>query len=225
MRILVVEDSPELAGFVKRSLRKEGHVVETVLDGNEGYHRLRHEHYDAAVMDIMLPGIDGLSIVARLRQENCATPILFLSAKREVEDRVRGLRAGGDDYLVKPFAVAELQARVQSLLRRSAGASEPLTLRVGDLDMDLLKHSVHRAGRRIDLKPREFALLEYLLRNAGRVVSRTMIMENVWDYNFDPRTNVVDSNVCRLRNSINDGFDAKLIRTIRGVGYVLEEIP
>lgn len=177
--------------------------------------------YDAAVLDIMMPKMDGLTVIQRIRDEGVKTPILILSAKHEVDDRVSGLKAGGDDYLVKPFAFSELAARLQSLIRRSRGTTDPTSYTVGDLSIDLLKHEARREGKRIDLQPREFALLHYLMRNANRVVSKTMIMENVWGYNFDPQTNVVESRVSRLRDKIDSGFAKPLIHTVRGVGYVV----
>src|SRR5258708_1906622 len=186
--------------------------------------RASAEHYDAAVVDLMLPRLDGLSVIENLRGQEINTPVLILSAKRSVDDRVKGLQAGGDDYMVKPFAFSELLARVQALLRRASGAiaAESTRMKVGDLSMNLLSREVVRGGEKLDLQAREFALLEYLMRNAGRVVSKTMILEHVWDYGFDPQTNVVDVLVCRLRNKVDKNFTEKMIQTIRGVGYVLK---
>jgi two-component system OmpR family response regulator len=222
VRVLVVEDDEMVASFVSKGLQQAGFAVDHAADGEEALHLLSTEPYDAAVVDIMLPGLDGVSVVARLRQSGRRTPVIFLSAKRSVQEKVEGLQAGGDDYLVKPFAFSELLARLRALIRRSSGAEESTRLKVGDLEMDLLKHTAARAGRNLDLRPREFGILEYLMRNAGHVVSKTMIMEHVWDYNFDPQTNVVEANICRLRARINRGFDVELIRTMRGVGYVLD---
>ena len=181
------------------------------------------ESYDAAIVDIMLPKMDGLTLIETLRQQKINTPVIILSAKRAVDDRVKGLQRGGDDYLTKPFAFAELLARVQGLIRRSSGVSEPTSLTVCELSMDFLTREVAREGKEIDLQPREFALLEYLMRNQGKVVSKTMIMEHVWNYNFDPQTNVVEARICRLRDKVDKDFGKKLIHTIRGVGYVLRE--
>jgi len=222
MRVLVVEDDEAVASFVSKGLRQSGFAVDHVDNGEDALHLLGAESYDAAIMDVMLPKLDGVSAVARLRQAGCRTPVIFLSAKRSVQERVQGLQAGGDDYLVKPFAFSELLARLRALIRRSSGAEQPARLKVGNLEMDLLKHTVTREGKPLDLRPREFGILEYLMRNVGIVVSKTMIMEHVWDYNFDPRTNVVEANICRLRARISRGFGSELIRTVRGVGYVLD---
>ena len=221
MRVLVVEDDQKIAAFVTGGLKQAGFAVDHSADGEEGLHLAVTESYDVAVMDIMLPKRDGLSLIAELRRRKINTPVLILSAKRSVDDRVKGLQRGGDDYLTKPFAFTELLARVQALLRRASGAVEPTSLTVGDLSVNLLTREVKRADERIDLQPREFSLLEYLLRNAGRVVSKTMILERVWDSHFDPQTNVVDVLVCRLRNKIDRDGAEKRIQTIRGVGYVL----
>lgn len=223
MRILIVEDDTRTASFIMKGLKQAGFVVEHVPDGEDGLHRALTESYDAAVIDIMLPKLDGLTLIDEIRKRKVMTPVIILSAKRSVEDRIRGLQRGGDDYLVKPFTFSELLARIQALIRRANSIPEPTTLMVGDLSIDLLKRKVFRAGEEIELQPREFALLEYLMRNAGMVVSKTMIMEHVWDYNFDPQTNVVEARICRLRDKIDRSFDNKLIRTIRGVGYVLKE--
>ena len=221
MRILVVEDDQKIASFVTAGLKQAGFAVDHRADGEEGLHLAVTESYDVAVMDIMLPKRDGLVLIEELRRRKINTPVLILSAKRSVDDRVKGLQRGGDDYLTKPFAFAELLARIQALLRRASGAVEPTGLTVGDLSVNLLTREVSRGGERIDLQPREFSLLEYLMRNAGRVVSKTMILEHVWDYHFDPQTNVVDVLVCRLRNKVERDGAEKRIQTIRGVGYVL----
>lgn len=224
MRVLLVEDDRKIASFVAKGLRQEGYAVDAVGTGEDGYSHLTTQTYDAAIVDIMLPGMDGLTLVEKVRRDGSRrTPIIFLSARREVDDRVRGLQVGGDDYLVKPFAFSELVARLQALLRRTSDARAPTRLSLGDLELDVARRRLTRAGRIVELQPREFALLQYLLYNPGRVVSKTMIMEHVWDYNFDPETNVVETCVCRLRNKLNEGFPEKRehIRTIRGVGYVL----
>jgi len=222
MRILIVEDDRKIANHLGKGLREAGYAVDQVADGEEGLHYGLNNNYDAAVLDLMLPGLDGLSILERWRAEKVKTPILILSAKRSVDDRVRGLQAGGDDYLTKPYSFSELLARVQALIRRSTQTSEPTTLSCGGLKLDLLSREVTRDGENIELQAREFALLEYLLRNVGRIVSKTMILEHVWDYAFDPQTNVVDVLVCRLRNKIDRDYSPKLIHTMRGFGYVLK---
>jgi len=222
MRALVVEDDELTRTFVARGLKEAGLLVECAAEGQDAFRKAVIEPFDVAVVDIMLPGMDGLELIRAWRRRGVTMPILILSAKRSVDDRVRGLETGSDDYLVKPFAITELVARVRALVRRATGESEPNRLRVRDLEMDLLRRRVTRAGVRIDLTPREFALLEFLLRNAGRVVSRTAIMEHVWGYNFDPGTNVVDVMVSRLRDKIDKPFDTRLIHTVRGAGYVIE---
>src|ERR1041385_8029384 len=222
MRILVVEDDKKIVSFVANGLKQSGYAVDQCLSGDEGLLMARSVPYDAAVIDIMLPRLDGLTLVQTLRKENIRTPVIILSAKASVDDRVRGLQAGGDDYVTKPFAFSELLARVQALIRRATNTAEPTRLVVGDLTMDLLTREVTRAGQKIDLQTREFALLEYLLRHAGRVVTKTMILEHVWDYSFDPQTNVVDVLVCRLRNKVDKDFPKKMIQTLRGVGYVIK---
>ena len=224
MRVLVIEDDLKIAGFILKGLRQSGYSADHAADGEDGYHLLSTGACDAAIVDIMLPRLDGLSIVERMRKKGIRTPVIFLSAKREVGDRVKGLEAGGDDYLTKPFAFSELLARLQALIRRATGVAEATRLAAGDVEMDLVRRRVTRAGRAVELQPREFALLEYLLRNPGRVVSKTMIMEHVWDYNFDPETSVVETCVCRLRSKLAEGFSSELIRTVRGVGYVLETL-
>jgi two-component system OmpR family response regulator len=223
MRILLVEDDLKIASFIVKGLRATGYAVDHATDGGEGLHLALTQPYDTAIIDIMLPKLDGLALIERMRKEKVNTPVIILSAKDSIDDRVKGLQTGGDDYLTKPFAFSELLARVQALIRRANGLAEPTRLTVGDLSMNLLTREVARGGRKIELKPIEFSLLEYLIRSAGRVVSKTMIMEHVWDYNFDPQTNVVEARICRLRDKIDRDFDKKLIHTIRGVGYVLKE--
>jgi len=221
VRVLLVEDDTTIAEFVARGLREAGFAVDHEADGEAGLAAAATLSYDVAIVDLMLPKRDGLSLIEELRRRGVATPVLILSARRSVDDRVRGLQAGGDDYLTKPFAFAELLARVQALVRRATRAPEPTTLTVEDLVLDLLSRRVTRGGKAIDLRPREFTLLEYLLRNVGRVVSKTMILSHVWEYNFDPQTNIVDVLVSRLREKIDRPFDKKLLHTVRGVGYVL----
>ena len=224
MRALVVEDDQRIASFVVNGMKQAGFVVDGAANGEEGLLMASSEPYDVAVVDVMLPLLDGISLIQELRRQKVNTPVIILSAKRSVDDRIRGLQAGGDDYLVKPFAFSELLARVQALLRRASGSdSGPTKLRMGSLSVDLLSREVMRAGEKLDLQSREFSLLEYLMRNAGKVVSKTMILEHVWGYSFDPQTNVVDVLVCRLRNKIDKNHAVKLIHTIRGVGYVLKE--
>jgi len=221
VRALLVEDDATIAEFVVRGLREAGFAVDHAADGDAGFDLAAVEPYDVAIVDLMLPKRDGLSLIESLRARGVTTPVLILSARRSVDDRVRGLQTGGDDYLTKPFAFSELLARVQALVRRAARATEPTTMSVADLAVDLLSRRVTRAGVAIDLRPREFALLEYLMRNAGKVVSKTMILSHVWDYNFDPQTNIVDVLVSRLREKIDRPFEQKLLQTVRGVGYVL----
>lgn len=222
MRVLVVEDDRKIASFVVQGLREAGFAVDQTADGGEGLHMACTMPYDAAVIDLMVPTLDGLSLITTLRQRKIATPVIILSAKHSVDDRVKGLHIGSDDYLTKPFAFAELLARVQALIRRGTGTAEPTRLHVGDLVLDLLTHEVTRAGQRLDLQAREFALLEYLMRNTGRVVSKTMILEHIWHYHFHPQTNVVDVLVCRVRAKVDREFLGKMIHTIRGMGYVLK---
>ena len=223
MRILLIEDDKRVSDFVAKGLRQEGYAVDHAANGEDGLHLATTEPYDVMIVDIMLPKLDGISLTERLRREGVLTPILFLSARGSVEDRVRGLQAGGDDYLIKPFAFAELLARIQALIRRASAAPDPTHLKIGDLELDLNRRKAFREGIEIELQAKEFTLLEYLMRNAGRIVSKTMIMEHVWDYNFDPRTNVVEARICRLRDKIDRPFEKKLIHTIRGAGYPLEE--
>jgi two-component system, OmpR family, response regulator len=225
MRLLLIEDDPKIASFVVSGLKAAGFAVDHCSSGLDGLHMALTEPYDVAIVDIMLPELDGLSVIAKLRKEKVNTPVIILSAKDAVDDRVSGLQAGSDDYLTKPFAFSELLARVQALIRRASGATEPTRLAAGTLEMDLIGRTVRRAGQSIELQPLEFSLLEYLLRNADRVVSKTMIMEHVWDYNFDPQTNVVEARICRLRDKVDKGFPEKMIHTVRGVGYVLKSAP
>ncbi len=222
MRVLVCEDDRVIADFVAQGLREASYAVDVAAAGTDGLRLALANAYDVAVVDVMLPGLDGLALIERLRAARVQTPVLILSARRSVDDRVKGLQAGGDDYLTKPFAFAELLARVQALIRRSSGTAEPTRLVVGELTMDLLSRRVERSGQAIDLRPREFALLEYLMRHPGRVLSKTMILSHVWGYSFDPGTNVVDVLVSRLRDKVDRGFDRKLIQTVRGAGYVLK---
>ncbi len=222
MRTLVVEDDRKIASFVVKGLKQSGFAVDHCADGEAGLLLARSTEYDAAVIDIMLPKLDGLSLVQQLRKDGVQTPVIFLSAKAAVDDRVKGLQAGGDDYLTKPFAFSELLARVQALIRRATQSAEPTRLTVGDLTLDLLTREVTRGGQKIELQTREFSLLEYLMRHAGRVVTKTMILEHVWDYSFDPQTNVVDVLVHRLRSKVDKDFPKKMISTLRGVGYVLK---
>ena len=222
MRALIVEDDRAIAEFVARGLREAGFAADQAADGETGLELALSESYDVAIVDLMLPRRDGLSLIDELRRRGRPTPVLILSARRSVDDRVRGLQSGGDDYLTKPFAFAELLARVQALVRRATRATDPTTLMLGDLTLDLLTRKVTRGGTSIELRPREFALLEYLMRNTGKVVSKTMILSHVWDYTFDPQTNIVDVLVSRLREKIDRPFERKLLRTVRGVGYVLE---
>ncbi len=222
MRILVVEDDKKIASLVVRGMEQAGFAVDHAEDGEDALHLALSEPYDAAIIDLMLPQLDGLTIIERMRQRKILTPVIVLSAKRSVDDRVRGLQTGGDDYLVKPFSFSELLARVHALIRRANHEAEPTRLVLGELSLDLLSREVTRAGKKIDLQPREFSLLEYLMRSSGRVVSKTMIIEHVWGYSFDPQTNVVDVLVSRLRNKLDRDFVSKLIHTHRGVGYALK---
>ena len=224
MRLLIVEDDAEAAAYLVKAFREAGHVPDHAADGLEGYALAQGGGYDVLVVDRMLPRMDGLSLIRSLREQDDATPALILSALAQVDDRVKGLRAGGDDYLPKPYAFSELLARVEVLARRrGAPASEPTTYRVGDLVLDRLAHRVTRAGEEIVLQPREFRLLEYLMKHAGQVVTRTMLLENVWDYHFDPQTNVIDVHVSRLRSKVDKGFEHPMIHTIRGAGYMVRD--
>lgn len=221
MRVLVIEDDRETAAYLVKGLREAGHVVDHAANGRDGLFFATGEKYDVMIVDRLLPQVDGLTIITTVRASGNATPALVLSALGEVDDRIRGFRAGGDDYLVKPFSFAELLARLEALTRRGSDRSIETTLRLGDLEMDLLTRRVRRGAREIDLKPQEFRLLQYLLRHAGKVVTRTMLFENVWDYHFDPQTNVIDVHISRLRAKIDEGAAYPLIHTIRGAGYSL----
>ena len=220
MRILVVEDDSKIASFLVNGLKQNGYAVDRFADGESGLIAAGSSPYDAAVVDVMLPKLDGLSLVRQLRRDNPHMPVIFLSAKASVEDRIKGLQSGADDYLTKPFAFSELIARIQALIRRSSQTTEPTRLTVGEISLDLLTRQVKRGQANIELQTREFSLLEYLMRHSGRVVTKTMILEHIWDYSFDPQTNVVDVLVCRLRNKIDP--EKKMLQTIRGVGYVLK---
>lgn len=221
MRVLHIEDDDRTADFIAKGLKENGHSVERAADGEDGLHLALEEEFDAVIVDRMLPKLDGLEVIRRMREAGRRAPALVLSALGEVDDRVEGLRAGGDDYLVKPFAFTELLARLDALMRRGEPEEGRTRLQVADLEMDLLAHKVRRGGREIELQPREFRLLEQLMRNAGRVVTRTMLLEKVWDYAFDPQTNVIDVHVSRLRGKIDKGFDTPLLHTVRGSGYKL----
>ena len=223
MRLLLVEDDRKIAGFIASGLKQEGFVLDLADNGIDGFHLALTEFYDTIVVDLMLPRLDGLELIRSIRREGCLTPVLILSAKDSVNDRVKGLQCGGDDYLTKPFSFSELLARIQALIRRANAVAEPTTLSAGDLSMDLVRRTVSRAGHAIELQPREFSLLEFLVRNKERVVSKTMIMEHVWGYDFDPQTNVVESRISRLRDKIDRGFEEALITTVRGAGYVIRE--
>ncbi|NBX66970.1 MAG: DNA-binding response regulator [Proteobacteria bacterium] len=223
MRILVIEDESSVSEYIANGLKQSGHVVDTAPDGKEGLFLASTGSYDAMIIDRMIPQLDGLALIRTLRAGGNQTPVLILSAMGEVDDRVLGLRSGGDDYLVKPFAFSELLARIEILGRRTTGLSEKTQLSAGDLHMDMLARKVTRAGTAIDLQTREFRLLEYLLRHKGQVITRTMLLENVWDYHFDPQTNVIDVHISRLRSKINAGHKTHLIRTVRGAGYIIED--
>ena len=223
MRILLVEDDLKIASFILKGLEEAGFAVDHAADGEDGFHLALNESYDAAIIDIMLPKLDGLSLIETLRRQQVNTPVIILSAKGTVDDRIKGFQTGGDDYLTKPFSFPELLVRVRSLIRRASGATASTSLAVADLTMDLLSREVKRAGKKIELQPREFSLLEYLMRNWETVVSKTMILEHVWNYDFDPQTNVIEAHICKLRDKIDKGFEVKLIHTIRGVGYVLKK--
>jgi two-component system OmpR family response regulator len=225
MRLLLVEDDIKIAQFVINGLREAGFAVDHATDGEEGLHLALTEPYDLAIVDLMLPKLDGLTLIWEVRKNYINTPVLILSARRSVDDRVNGLGKGSDDYLVKPFAFSELLARVQALIRRSTLVTAPSELKIANLTLNLHTRRVFRAEKEIVLQPLEFSLLEYLMRNSGRVVSKTMIMEHVWDYNFSPQTNVVEARICYLRDKIDKNFEVKLIHTVRGVGYVLKEAP
>ena len=222
MRILLIEDDQRTAEFITKGLKQAGYVIEHADRGDEGYHRAVNETFDAAVLDVMLPGMDGLSLVSKLRSRQNNLPVIMLSARKEVDDRIFGLQAGADDYLVKPFAFSELLARIQTITRRNQPDINSRYINIGDLCIDIVSRRVTRGEKRIDLQPREYSLLEYLARHRGRVVSKIMIIENVWEFNFDPQTNIVETRICRLREKVDKDFDLKLIHTVRGVGYVLD---
>ena len=223
MRILLIEDDKKIASFIAKGLKEAGFVIDHVSDGETGLDLALSESYDAAIVDIMLPKLDGLTLINQLRSNNIKTPVLILSAKQSVEDRVKGLQTGSDDYLTKPFAFSELLARIQALIRRGSNVSDPRILEIADLSVNLLTHDVIRNNERIELQPLEYALIVYLLHNKGRIVSKNMIMEHVWDYNFDPQTNVVEARMCCLRDKLDKPFEKKLIHTVRGAGYVIKE--
>ncbi|MCP3951565.1 MAG: response regulator transcription factor [Desulfobacterales bacterium] len=225
MRLLLIEDDHKIASFITRGFKSAGFAVDHAADGTRGLDLALYEPYDTVIVDIMLPLKNGLAVIEEMRRAKVMTPVIILSAKDSIEDRVKGLQMGGDDYLTKPFAFSELMARVQALIRRQSNSTEPTRLVAGELSMDLLSRKVRRGGRNIELQPREYALLEYLLRNRDKVVSKTMIMEHVWDYNFDPQTNVVEARICRLRDKVDKAFNEKMIQTVRGVGYVLKTGP
>jgi two-component system OmpR family response regulator len=223
MRVLVIEDDQEAAAYMAKGLKEQGYVVDHAATGPDGLALATAETYDLLIVDRMLPGMDGLVVVEALRKSDNQTPVLFLSALGQVDDRVKGLQAGGDDYLTKPYAFSELLARIEALLRRGKGVSEQAVFKVADLEIDLLKRSVTRGGENIDLQPREFKLLEYLMRHSDQVVTRTMLLEGVWDYHFDPKTNVIDVHISRLRQKIDKDFGVPLLQTVRGAGYSLRE--
>jgi len=222
MKILLIEDDVKISSFVTKGLKESGYTVVQAENGIDGLSFALNENFDAAIVDIMLPGRDGLSVIEEMRKQQVNLPVLILSAKRKVDDRVRGFETGGDDYLTKPFAFSELVARLQALIRRANHIVEPTSIKVHDLVLDIATRKVTRSNEKINLQPREFSLLEYLMRNENRIVSKSMIMEHVWDYNFDPHTNVVEARVCKLRDKVDKGFEVPLIHTIRGVGYVLK---
>lgn len=223
MRILIIEDDISVADYISKGLKQNGYSVEHAADGNQGLSLATTESYDVMVVDRMLPGVDGLTIIQTMRSDDNKTPVLILSALGEVDDRVKGLKAGGDDYLVKPFAFAELLARLEAILRRQKSNAGHTRLKVADLEMDLLAHKVTRTGETFNLQPREYKLLEYLMKHAGQVVTRTMLLENVWEYHFDPQTNVIDVHISRLRQKIDKDFDKQLLSTVRGAGYMLHD--
>lgn len=223
MKILIIEDDPETGPYITKGLEQKGHLVELATTGKDGLFLASSEAYDIMIVDRMLPGLDGLAIVKTIRSTANMTPVLFLTALGSVTDRVDGLESGGDDYLVKPFAFSELVARINALARRPPLDSVKTVLQVADLEMDLLKHKVSRQGQEIDVQPREYRLLEFLMRHAGEVVTRTMLLEHVWDFHFDPHTNVIESHISRLRTKVDKPFDTELIQTVRGAGYLLRE--
>ncbi len=223
MRILVIEDDIETAHYIAKGLKEHGHAVDQATDGKDGLFMALENDYDVLILDRMLPALDGLSVLKTLRSSDRHTPVIILSALGEVDDRVQGLKAGGDDYLVKPFAFSELLARIEALLRRGESKPDTSLLKVADLELDRLTHTVKRAGKTIDLQPREYLILEFLLQHAGQIVTRTMLLESVWDYHFDPQTNIIDVHISRLRNKIDKGFTSPLLQTVRGAGYCLRE--
>jgi two-component system OmpR family response regulator len=224
MRILIIEDDREAAAYLVKAFREAGHAADHAADGLDGYARAADGEYDVLIVDRMLPKMDGLSLIGGLRQQKIETPVLILSALGQVDDRVKGLRAGGDDYLAKPYAFSELLARVEALSRRKNGAAgAPTVLRIADLQLDRLAHTLTRDGKEIPLQPREYRLLEYLMRHAGQVVTRTMLLEHVWDYHFDPQTNVIDVHISRLRAKIDKGYETPLLHTVRGAGYMIRD--
>jgi len=223
MRILLVEDDEQIASFIIKGLKQAGFTVNHVGNGEDGLYFALNEEYDLAIVDIMIPKLDGLSLINRLRQNKIVMPVIILSARTSVDDKVKGLQAGGDDYLIKPFAFSELLARAQAIIRRTSLNPEITLLEIADLKLDVLRRKVFRAEKEIVLQQGEFLLLEYLMRNAGRVVSKTMITEHVWDFNFDPQTNIIEARICRLRDKIDRSFEKKLLHTVRGFGYVIEE--
>ncbi|NHZ69886.1 MAG: response regulator [Thermotogales bacterium] len=223
MRTLVIEDDIETANYIAKGLKEHGHVVDQATDGKDGLFMALENDYGIIILDRMLPALDGLSILKTLRSSDRQTPVIILSALGEVDDRVQGLKAGGDDYLVKPFAFSELLARIEALLRRGEMKPDTNLLKVADLELDRLTHTVKRAGRTIDLQPREYLILEFLLQHTGQIVTRTMLLENVWDYHFDPQTNIIDVHISRLRNKIDKDFESPLLQTVRGAGYCLRE--
>jgi two-component system OmpR family response regulator len=223
MKLLVIEDDAGASSYLCKALKESGHVVDSVDDGMQGLQRATSESYDVLIVDRMLPSLDGLTVIETLRKSGDETPVLIVSALAEVDERVRGLRSGGDDYLVKPYAFAELLARVEVLANRRGGGAQETRLQVADLEVDLLTRNVTRAGQKIELQAREFQLLEYLMRRVGQVVTRTMLLEGVWDFHFDPQTNVIDVHISRLRQKIDKGFETRLIHTVRGAGYSLRE--
>ena len=222
MRLLLIEDEPTLRESVAKKLRRSGYEMDDCGDGETALELLAAERYDLVLLDLNLPKVNGMTVLRTLRKTDLETPVLILSARSEISDKVEGLDAGANDYLAKPFSFSELLARIQALLRRASNQTEPTTLTFADLTIDLLGHKVYRAGQRIDIQPQEYMLLEYLMRNAGRIVSKTMIIEHVWEYNFDPQTNIVETRMCRLREKIDKPFERKLIHTVRGFGYVME---
>jgi DNA-binding response OmpR family regulator len=222
MRILIIEDDRKISSFLQKGFKEVGYASDVAEDGETGLEMTQRDVYDAIVADLMLPKLDGLDMIERMRTEGTDTPVIILSAKRTVDDRIKGLQTGGDDYMVKPFSFSELLVRIQALLRRAQRSPQTTVLQVGDLKLNLADRTAERTGEQIELQPREFALLEYLMRNPGRVITKTSILEHVYDYSFDPQTNVVDVLVCRLRNRIDKQFEKKMIQTVRGVGYVLK---